>query len=81
MFNQFIHFLVELDNIIDETKRCAKLSRLLPNRYKKDIDFLSSHFYILCENKRDQLSDLQYNTLTDILKNSYFKSDFDFLHN
>lgn len=62
-----------LDIILNEAKKHENVARFYPQRYQEEISFISSHFYLICENQRDQLAELHFDTLNNILKNPKLK--------
>ena len=61
------------DNALDDIKQYEKISKFYPKRYQQDIDFISSHFCTICENQKEQLVQLQLNTINDIIDNPMLK--------
>lgn len=57
------------DNIFTEIKKHEKFSKFYSNFYQNEIEYISSHFYKLCDNKSQELSELQQNTHFDIINN------------
>lgn len=57
------------DNIFTEIKKHEKFRKFYSNFYQNEIEYLSSHFYDLCENKSQELAELQQDTLFNIITN------------
>lgn len=60
------------NNVFTLIKKHEKYQKTYSELYSKEIDFISSHFYELCENKEEEFIEISLNTLLEILNNDNF---------
>lgn len=60
---------ITLDNIFPLVKKHEIFSKFSTKQLEKEIDFISSHFYEICESKEDELVALKESTLFQVITN------------
>lgn len=74
--NEFIDIndpteLIEIndDNIFTLISEHEQISNIYSKRLKEEIEYISSHFYDLCETREEEIKNLKISTLYDIINN------------
>lgn len=60
---------ITIDNVFNLIKKHTLFSQIYSELIKKDIDFISEHFYELCEQHFDDINQLDINIITSIISN------------
>lgn len=64
---------ITIDNIFDEILKHEKYSNFYRQRFSTEIDFISSHFFELCETKKEDLLKLHIDTIISVLTSNELK--------
>lgn len=60
---------IAIDNIFERISLHSKFSKFYLKSFKKDVDYISSHFFEICENQEEDLKKLSFSTLQCIFEN------------
>ncbi|KAK8871446.1 hypothetical protein M9Y10_007175 [Tritrichomonas musculus] len=60
---------ITFDNVLDLISQHERYGIFYRNHLSREIDFASAHFYELCENRKEELSNLSVDTLFQIMSN------------
>ena len=58
-----------VDNIVPLIQKHEHHEKFYSKRFSEEIDFTSSHFYTICETKKEELNNLSLSTLIKIINN------------
>ncbi|KAK8897876.1 hypothetical protein M9Y10_000105 [Tritrichomonas musculus] len=64
---------ITVDNIFDEILKHEKYSNFYRQRFSTEINFISSHFFELCETKKEDLLKLHIDTIISVLTSNELK--------
>ena len=64
---------ITIDNVFNEIQNHEKNSKFFSQNFEEEIDFISSNFYILCEEHEEEFANLRINTIYKILSNDQLR--------
>lgn len=64
---------ISIDNVLSLIKKHEQYRKIFSSELLEEIEFASSHFFEICENKEDEFRDISIDSLIKILQNDKLK--------